>query len=133
MKFSLAVGGWMMGCGLLVAQTPTSTRWHLPLDSEAWNVRLASDSAGVMVPSVQPMASWNRPAALQPQISAFEGLAVVGEARQIVGDFREPREPSCNAAATMSPPRAGGFRWAFPSHAKWPTTGAWTGWGMRCC
>ena len=87
MKFLLAVGGWMMGCGLLVAQTPTSTRWHLPLDSAAWNVRLASDSAGVMVPSVQPMASWNRPAALQPQFSVFEGLAVVGEARQIVGDF----------------------------------------------
>ena len=88
MKFLLAVGGWMMGCGLLMAQTPTSTRWHLPLDSAAWNVRLASDSAGVMVPSVQPMASWNRPAALQPQFSAFEGIAVVGEARQIIGDFR---------------------------------------------
>ena len=40
-----------------------------------------------MVPSVQPMASWNRPAALQPQFSAFEGIAVVGEARHIVGDF----------------------------------------------
>ena len=81
MKFPLAVGVWMMGCGLLVAQTPTSTRWHLPLDSAAWNVRLASDSAGVLVPSVQPMTPWNRPLSLQPQSSTFEGIAVVGEAR----------------------------------------------------
>ena len=36
--------GWMMGCGLW-CPNPTSTRWHLPLDSAAWNVRLASDSA----------------------------------------------------------------------------------------
>ena len=88
MKFPLAVGVWMMGCGLIVAQTPTSTRWHLPLDSAAWNVRLASDSSGVLVPSVQPMTAWNRPLSLQPQSSTFEGIAVVGEARRIVGDFR---------------------------------------------
>ncbi|MEC7694056.1 MAG: hypothetical protein VX446_06675, partial [Bacteroidota bacterium] len=46
----------------LTAQTQRSTQWHLPLDEEAFHVAQASE--GVMVPSVQPMTTWNRPDSL---------------------------------------------------------------------
>ena len=36
----------------LTAQTQRSTRWHLPLDEEAFRIVQASE--GVLVPSVQP-------------------------------------------------------------------------------
>ena len=62
--------------------------WHLPLDPGALEVARACDSAEVMVPSVQPMTAWNRPGSLKPALSEFNGISVLGEARQIVGDFR---------------------------------------------
>ena len=74
--------------GGLHAQSPTTTMWHLPLDPGALEVARACDSAEVMVPSVQPMTAWNRPASLKPALSEFNGISVLGEARQIVGDFR---------------------------------------------
>ncbi len=80
--------GWIYVGSLTWSQSPTSTTWHLPLDNAAWVVRAACDSADVMVPSVQPGTAWNRPASLQPTSSGFDGLSVVGEARQILGDFR---------------------------------------------
>ena len=87
MKFPLAAWVWIMGCGIFWGQTPTSTHWHLPLDAAAGEVRRASDSAGVLVPSIQPLTAWNRPAALQPTGNAFEGGGVsivvhVDETRQ---------------------------------------------------
>ena len=77
-----------LGASCVLAQTPQSTHWHLPLDRDAWEVRVVSDSAEVMVPSIQPMATWNRPSKLRPKNNRFDGIAVIGEARQIVGDFR---------------------------------------------
>ena len=77
-----------LGTSCVLAQTPQSTHWHLPLDRDAWEVRVVSDSAEVMVPSIQPMATWNRPSTLRPKNNGFDGIAVIGEARQIVGDFR---------------------------------------------
>ena len=77
------------GLGFLAsAQSPTSLTWHLPLDEGAWTVARACDSSDIMVPSIQPMTSWNRPAPLRPASDAFNGISVLGEARQIVGDFR---------------------------------------------
>lgn len=49
---------------------------------------MACDSAEVMVPSIQPMTPWNRPVLLKPTTSEFEGIEVLGEARQILGDFQ---------------------------------------------
>ena len=83
LKLSMA-----LGTSCVLAQTPQSTHWHLPLDRDAWEVRVVSDSAEVMVPSIQPMATWNRPSTLRPKNNGFDGIAVIGEARQIVGDFR---------------------------------------------
>ena len=57
-----------------------------PLDEEAFRVAQASD--GVLVPSVQPMTTWNRPDTLKPQEQGFEGLLVLGEVRQMIGDLR---------------------------------------------
>ncbi|MDA0729716.1 MAG: hypothetical protein O3C18_08515 [Bacteroidetes bacterium] len=48
---------------------------------------MACDSAGVLMPSVQPMADWLKPGGLRPTNEWFQGLAVAGDARQIVGDF----------------------------------------------
>ena len=70
----------------LTAQTQRSTHWHLPLDEEAFRVAQASE--GVLVPSVQPMTTWNRPDTLKPQEQGFQGLLVLGEVRQMFGDLR---------------------------------------------
>ena len=43
------------------AQRSTSLQWHLPIDPEARAVADACDSAGILVPSIQPMTGWNRP------------------------------------------------------------------------
>ena len=118
----------------MAAQTQRSTRWHLPLDEEAFRVTRASD--GVLVPSVQPMSTWIRPDSLKPETQGFEGLLVLGEVRQMVGDIR--------AAGTGIGLGGGGTfglrgayhvaasRWrmplGFPLAVKWPTTGRWTDW-----
>ena len=83
----VALVSWL-SLGGLHAQSPTTTMWHLPLDPGALEVARACDSAEVMVPSVQPMTAWNRTASLKPALSEFNGISVLGEARQIVGDFR---------------------------------------------
>ena len=70
----------------LTAQTQRSTQWHLPLDEEAFRVVQASE--GMLVPSVQPMTTWNRPDSLKPREQGFDGLLVLGEVRQMAGDLR---------------------------------------------
>ena len=39
------------------------------------------------MPSIQPMTGWNRPPQLQPAEDAFSGLQVLGEAKQVTGEF----------------------------------------------
>lgn len=80
----LALQGGLLNAS---AQSLSSTAWHLPLDAWAQQVRHACDSADILVPSVLPMTDWNRPLSLKPTSELFRGLAVIGEARQIVGDF----------------------------------------------
>ena len=70
-----------------LGQTSTSTVWHLPLDPQAHQVFDGCHTAGVLVPSVQPMTTWNRPDSLKPTEQGFDGLSVLGEARQMLGDF----------------------------------------------
>jgi len=82
---------WVMALASgALAQTSRSTTWHLPLDAEAQTVRQACDSAEVLVPSIQPMATWNRPATLTPRTQGFQGIEILGDARQVFGDFRAP-------------------------------------------
>ena len=69
------------------AQRSTSLQWHLPIDPEARVVADACDSAGILVPSIQPMTGWNRPPQLQPSEDAFSGLQILGEAKQVAGEF----------------------------------------------
>ena len=83
---------WAVGLGgCLVhtssAQRSTSLQWHLPTDPEARVVADACDSAGILVPSIQPMTGWNRPPQLQPSEDAFSGLQILGEAKQVAGEF----------------------------------------------
>ena len=44
---------------------------------------MARDSDQVVVPSIQPLSSWLRPASLKPTNEPFQGLNVVGEFRGI--------------------------------------------------
>ena len=60
------------------AQRSTSLQWHLPIDPEARAVADACDSAGILVPSIQPTTGWNRPPQLQPSEEAFSGLHILG-------------------------------------------------------
>ena len=78
----------MVGTVLIAqGQSLSSTSWHLPLDPSARKVFNARDSADVLVPSVQPFNEWLQPAQLRPNNEWFQGLAVDGDVRQIVGDL----------------------------------------------
>ena len=83
--YGLFCATFLVWSAALTAQTQRSTTWHLPLDEEAFAVALASK--GVLTPSVQPITTWNRPDTLKPQEQGFEGLLVLGEVRQMVGDL----------------------------------------------
>ena len=78
----MGITGW--------TQAPVTTMWHMPLDPSQQVVQMACDSLEVMVPSIQPMTAWNRPNSLRPSLDAFSGLKVLGEAKQITGDFNAP-------------------------------------------
>ncbi len=78
----MGITGW--------TQAPVTSMWHLPLDPSQLVVRMACDSLEVMVPTIQPMTAWNRPNSLRPSLDPFSGLKVLGEAKQITGDFNAP-------------------------------------------
>ena len=78
---------------------------------------MARDSDQVVVPSIQPLSSWLRPASLKPTNEPFQGLNVVGEFRGIqsapVGDELGTGFRAISIAYGLATRGAWNHRWAY--------------------